>query len=262
MSKEKTPISVPTREKTDRPLSAQLHRRFYKTVAVVDEEQGFCLHLDGRPVRTPGRQSLAVPVRPLADAMAEEWRAQKEMIEPLTMPLTQLANTAIDRVRMVRPALLEELRRYGNSDLLCYRADHPADLVERQDIAWQPVLDWLSMHHGAILNVTSGLMPMDQDAASLDALTGALEGLDDWSLVVVQSVTAVCGSLALALALEAGRLTGDEVFALSQLDETYQREQWGDDAEAAARRDTLRAEVLVAERFLRLVREEGVHTPS
>ncbi|ABC23453.1 ATP12 family chaperone protein [Rhodospirillum rubrum] len=251
-SPPKAPMAVPARE-IDKPLSAQLRRRFYTTATVGAAEGGFTLLLDGKAVHTPGKRPLVVPTKGLAEAMAGEWAGQGETIEPDSMPLTQLANTAIDRMAAARPALEEDLLRYGGSDLLCYRAERPRELVERQHRAWQPALDWLAAHAGADLVVTSGLMPIDQPETALEALGRLVRAYDDWTLTAVQAATAACGSLVLALALIEGRISAEEAFTLAFLDDSYQMEQWGEDAEAVARRDHLRDEILAVGRFLVLL---------
>lgn len=228
-------------------------KRFYKQAGIAATDAGFAVRLDGKPVKTPAGHALEVPAQALAEAIAAEWEAQESEVKPHSMPLTQLASTAIDRVGPERAAILEQLLNYAGTDLLCYRADFPPDLVERQARGWQPLLDWAREQVGAALAATEGVIAIDQPAEALAALQARLDGLDTWRLTAVQSATAASGSLVLALALEAGRLTGGETFALSQLDETYQIEQWGEDAEAAQRRAILERDIKAAERFLALL---------
>ncbi|MCF8479033.1 MAG: ATPase [Rhodospirillum sp.] len=254
--KQKPPITVPTKI-VDKPLSAQTRKRFYKAVAVATEGEGFGPILDGRSVRTPGKRPLLVPSRPLADAMAAEWEAQGETIEPATMPLTQLANTALDRVADARDILTDELVRYAGSDLLCYRVASPETLVVRQDAGWGPVLDWLTDRHGVSLAVTVGLMPIEQPDAALATLRRVLDGLDPWTFTVVQGVTANCGSLVLALALVDGRLSAADILVLATMDEIHQMELWGEDREALERLARMGADLEHASRFLSLVSEAG-----
>ncbi|WP_413203991.1 ATP12 family chaperone protein [Rhodospirillum sp. A1_3_36] len=251
--KKVTPsIAVPTKA-VDKPLSAQTRRRFYKAVGLLVEGEGFGLTLDGRAVRTPGRRSLTLPNRRLAEAIAAEWDAQGETIEPATMPLTQLANTALDRVTEAREALTDELIRYAGSDLLCYRVSSPESLVTRQKSGWDPVLEWLKTRHGVVLTVTQGLMPVDQPKESLIAVRRVLEEMDPWVFAVVQSVTAICGSLILALALADGLMGPAETLALATMDEGHQMELWGEDREALERLAHIGAELEQANRFLSLV---------
>ncbi len=229
-------------------------KRFYKQASAAATEDGFAVHLDGRPVKTPAGCRLAVPFRPLAEAMAEEWEAQVEEIKPHTMPMTQLASTALDRIGPERATILDQLARFADTDLLCYRADFPPDLVKRQTSQWQPLLDWAAELTGGRLAVTSGVVAVAQPAEAVAALTGRLASYDDWQLTAAQAACAASGSLVLALALVEGRLSGEQTYEISQLDETYQIEQWGEDAEAAARRAALRRDIVAAERLLLLAR--------
>lgn len=224
-------------------------RRFYRAADVAAATDGFAVVLDGRPVRTPAGRQLAVPVRALADALAEEWQSQGETLEPTAMPLTQLASTAIDRVGPNREAIVEELLRYATSDLLCYRAEQPRELVERQNRVWQPLLDWATSAFDVRLAVTAGVIPVSQPEAAVAALRRSLGAFDDWRLTALQAATAATGSLILALSMAHGRLSAADAFAASQLDELYQAELWGDDAEAEQRRARLRDDVDAAGRF-------------
>lgn len=228
-------------------------KRFYKSAGVAEAEGGFAIQLDGKPVKTPAGKALVVPTKALAEAVAAEWEAQEAEVKPHSMPLTQLASTALDRVGPERAAILEQLMHYAGTDLLCYRADFPPDLVERQARQWQPLLDWARAELGADLAATEGVIAIDQPAAALASLRARLESCDTWRLTAVQSAAAAAGSLVLALALEAGRLSSAETFALSQLDESYQIEQWGEDAEAAQRRTVLERDIDAAGRLLALV---------
>lgn len=240
--------------------------RFYKTVAVSLVETGgetaYAVRLDGRPIRTPGGRILALPTAESAAAVAAEWRAQSERIDVNTMPLTRLANTALDRVSPNAPAVIDMLLDYAGADLLCYRAEAPADLVSRQHRQWQPLLDWAASRWGAHLAVTSGVVPIAQSATALAALRRPLEALDGWHLTVLAIVAQTCGSLVLAMAVVEERIDAETAFALSQLDELYQSEQWGDDYEAAQRRKHLRDEIGDACRFMVLVQGIEAGTPS
>lgn len=228
-------------------------KRFYKQAKVAEVAGGFAVHLDGRGVKTPAGRRLEVPFRALAEAMVAEWQEQGEEIKPAAMPMTQLASTALDRVGPERATILEQLIRFADTDLLCYRADAPADLVRRQGGQWQPLLDWAADTTGGRLVVTTGVIAVEQPAEAVAALAGRLADYDDWRLTVAQAACAASGSLVLALALVEGRLDGEQTYAVSQLDETFQIEQWGEDAEAADRRAALRRDILAAERLLSLV---------
>lgn len=228
-------------------------KRFYKQTDVAEAEGGFAVRLDGRPIKTPAAKQLIVPSRALAEAMAAEWDEQGDEVFPALMPMTQLASTALDRIGPERPVIQEQMAKFATTDLLCYRAEFPPDLVRRQTEQWQPLLSWAAESLGAALVVTAGIMAVEQPKAALDALNAHLDGYDIWHLTVAQAACAASGSLVLALALADGRLTGEETFALSQLDETYQIEQWGEDYEAADRRDVLKRDILAAERLLALI---------
>jgi chaperone required for assembly of F1-ATPase len=227
-------------------------KRRYREVAVTAAADGFGLALDGKPVNTPAGAALVVRARALAAAVAAEWSAQGEQLRPDSMPLMQLTATALDRVAPARAAVIEQLLSYGETDLLCYRATEPPALVDRQVAMWQPLLDWAQLRFGAELAVIAGLMPQPQPAEALAALRAALAPFDALGLTGLLAAAGAAGSLVLALALQAGRLSADEAWALSQLDETFQIERWGEDAEAAARRAGLRADLVAAGRFLAL----------
>jgi chaperone required for assembly of F1-ATPase len=229
-------------------------KRFYKEVAVsAEEESGYAVTLDNRLIRTPGKALLAAPTAALAEAIAEEWAVQQEEIRPATMPLMRLAATAIDRIGKQREAIVEQIAAYGGTDLLCYRAEQPAELVERQAALWQPLLDWAAETHEARLAVTQGISYVAQDRAALDALRAAVEEHDDFRLAAVSQLTASTGSLVIALAVAARRMSAEEAAAASQLDEIWQAEQWGQDREAIQRRETLAREIADAARFLELL---------
>ena len=229
-------------------------KRFYSAVSVISAADGLTVALDGRAVRTPLGRSLAVGQSALAEALAAEWQAQGETIRPHTMPLTQLVSTAIDRVGPQRPAIIDELLNYAATDLLCYRAESPGDLVERQQSLWQPVIDWGAVELRAELIVTTGVVPVSQPFQSLARLREIVESHDSWRLTALQCVVAATGSLLLGLALVEGRLDAEQVFRASELDETYQIELWGEDPEASRRRRGLRDDVAAAARFLHLCR--------
>jgi chaperone required for assembly of F1-ATPase len=228
--------------------------RFYKTVRVAAAEEGHTVTLDGRPVKTPGGSILSMPTKALAKAVAGEWRAQESKIRPHTMPLTQLLVTAIDRVARERRAVIGQVVGYAGTDLVCYRAEYPPDLVERQQTGWQPLLAWLEQSHKVRLEVTSGIVPVAQSRAALDALNRVVEAMDDFELTALAGITAACGSLVIALALVAGHIDAETAYELSQLDESHQIERWGEDPEATARRAGLRADIAAAARFLDMMR--------
>lgn len=229
-------------------------KRFYKQAAAVDAEGGgYGVALDGRPIRTPGGAPLTVSNAALAEAIAVEWTAQEDEIHPPTMPMMRLAATAIDRIGRERATIVDQIAAYGGSDLLCYRADSPAPLVERQAQLWQPLLDWVAEAHGARLTVTHDITHVAQDPAALEPLRAAVEALDDYRLAAVSLLTPICGSLVIALAVEAGHIDATQATAASLLDEDWQIEKWGHDDEAAERRENVAREIADAVRFLELL---------
>ena len=234
-------------------------QRFYKAVTVGAAElaagPAFRILLDNRAVRTPGRAEGLLPTRAVAEAVAGEWAAQHDVLDPQSMPLTGLAWTALDRVRPARAEIVEAVAAYAAHDLLCYRAEGPVDLAARQQALWQPLLDWLALTFDAPLAVTAGIVSVEQPPAALAALTRAVAAHDDFALAALSAATAATGSLAIALALVEGRISSEGAFAAARLDESYQMERWGDDAEAARRRAAIRAELAAVERFVALLRD-------
>lgn len=231
-------------------------RRFWSAVSVAAEEGGFAVRLDARPLRTPGRAALLLPTRALAEAVAAEWAAQGERIEPAAMPLTRAANTAIDRVAPDPGPLLDELARFGAADLLCYRAEAPAALVRRQAAAWDPLLDWAADELGARLTVGAGIVFIPQPESSLAALRRQLAALSPFALTALSELVALSGSLVIGLAVASGR-DAAALWEVACLDERWQAELWGEDAEAAAANRLKRGAFLSAERLLRLAGPEG-----
>jgi chaperone required for assembly of F1-ATPase len=228
-------------------------RRFYKEVTYRKEEEGNLLLLDSRPIKTPAGHKLFVPTAKLAEAIAEEWQAQDKEILPETMPLSQLAITGIDRVRSERTALIFEVMKFAETDLLCYRADGQSELAARQDKHWGGLLEWAALVLDSPLTATKGITHVKQPETSLKALAKHVEALSVDHLTGVQSLTAATGSLILALAVAHGKISGEEAYKLSQLDEDYQIEQWGEDPVAAKRRAALKHDIEAAARYLELL---------
>ena len=204
-------------------------------------------------MNTPAKAPLRLPTEPLAQAIAAEWAGQGEQLKPAGMILTQLANTAIDRVASDPAPVIRELLAYGGSDLLCYRAEEPESLVALQQARWQPLLDWLAQQHDAPLAVHAGIVPRPQPEASIAALERHLSSLQPFKLAGLAAAAQASGSLVIALALAQDRIGPDEAFDLAELDASFQIERWGEDAEAAARRQRLRQELADIHRFLRLL---------
>ena len=218
-------------------------KRFYKDVSVTAQDGGYAVLLDGKPVRTPGGNALELPTEKLASAIAAEWRGQGDEIVPTTMPLLRLANTVIDGVAANRDEVIGAILRFGENDLTCYRAHQPPELVARQKAGWDPVLDWLAQRHGAKLLVSHGLNHVEQPQAAMAVLRRLLEGLDGFTLAGLHVIASVTGSLALALTVLDDALSGARACELSRIDETYQAEKWGQDAEAAKRTAALAHEL-------------------
>jgi chaperone required for assembly of F1-ATPase len=228
-------------------------RRFYRDVTIAPCEHGHGVLLDRRPLRTPAKHLLAAPTAALAEAIAAEWQEQAETIRPEQMPLTRLASTAIDRMPAERQAAIDEVVAYVDTDLVCYRAAEPFELVQRQRQTWQPMLDWLAVSYGIKLAVTTSLLPLTQPAAARARLRAAVEDLSVWPLVGLHMATTALGSLVLGLNLLHGRIDADAALAASLLDELFEIERWGSDLEAERRHDALRRDVRGAARFLRLL---------
>lgn len=228
--------------------------RLYRQAEPVRRTAGHGIALDSRPLKTPGKRELLLPNGALAAAIAEEWNAQQGEVQPAAMPLTRLATMAVDRVATQRDVIVRRTADYAGTDLVCYRAAHPPALAARQQAVWQPLIDWAILRYDAPLTVTTGIIPKSQSAASLRAFVAAVAEHDDFTLTAVSVATAACGSLVIGLALLEGQLDAPEAFAASQLDESFQIEMWGEDAEQAARRRALAAEIDAAARFLRLLR--------
>ena len=218
-------------------------KRFYKDVSIVPAEGGFCVLLDGKPVKTPGRNFLVLPTENLAAAVAEEWQAQSEKIIATTMPLLRLSNTVIDGVAVNRAGVIDAILRFGENDLLCYRAHQPPELVARQRDGWDPLLDWVCQRHGAHMRVAEGLTHVDQSPDALLALRQALEEFGPFTLGALHVIASITGSAVLALAVADGTIPGAHAFELSRIDEIYQAEKWGEDAGAAKRTAALAHEL-------------------
>lgn len=227
-------------------------KRFYQAATVGRDRN---ILLDGRPVKTPGRADLAVPSDMLAGAIADEWNAQGETIDPRSMPLTGLANAAIDRVAPDPAAFARGLAAYGESDLLCYRADGPAPLVEHQARLWDPVLAWAQQRYDAVFELAAGVIHAPQPAETIARLGAAVESRDPFRLAGLSPLVTISGSLLIALALAEGALGLDEAWAAATLDERWQAEHWGEDAEAAQALAGRRRDFAAAARFLALLQD-------
>jgi len=242
---------LPGREAATRPLP----RRFYKTVDVgpADASGGRTILLDGRIARTPGKRELRLASRALAEAVATEWDVQQTAIDPATMPLTRLVNTAIDGVETHKADVVADIVKYAGSDLICYRADYPEGLTRRQETLWDPVLAWAAERHGASFTVASGIMPVTQPDEAGQRVADAVAPLDTLRLTALHVMTTLMGSALLALAVIDGRLTPEAAWEAAHIDEDWQTAEWGEDAEAAARRERRWHEMQAASALARLV---------
>lgn len=230
-------------------------RRFYKAVSVEPAPEGFEVRLDARTVRTPKGGKLALPTRRLAELVAEEWARQGETLEVAGMHFTRLANTALEAVPAAREATADQIAQYAGSDLVCYFADDPAALVERQAQAWGPILDWAEAAHGLRLVRVSGIIHRAQPPETLAAIRELALALDDFRLAGLAFGSALFGSTVLALAVLKARLAGEAAFDLSRVDECFQEEKWGIDAEAAERTERLRGEAAMVDRWFRALEQ-------
>ena len=228
-------------------------KRFYKNAAAVAEGDAWSIRLDGRPIKTPARASLIVPTAALAQAIAAEWEAQGETIDPRSMPLTGLANAAIDRVAPDPASFARDLARYGESDLLCYRADEPAELVARQAESWDGLLAWARGRYDVAFETVTGIIHRAQPPATVARLAEAVAARDNFALAGLSPLVTIAGSLVIALAVAEGAIEPDAAFDAAHLDELFQVDQWGEDALAAESRDARRRDFKAAARFLTLL---------
>jgi chaperone required for assembly of F1-ATPase len=238
-------------EAARRSMRPALRQRFYKEAAVEGCAEGFCLLLDGKPVKTPKRRVLAAPGRALAEAIAAEWNAQQEVVDPRSMPLTRLANAIIDGVADAPAAVAGEIAKYLGSDLLLYRAAEPPGLLERQQMHWDPIVAWAREELGARFILAEGVVFVAQPGEALAAARSAIPA-DPWKLGALSAITTLTGSALLALALVRGRLSVEEAWDAAHVDEDWQMQQWGGDDSALGRRAYRFAEMQAAAMVLRL----------
>lgn len=232
-----------------------LPKRFYKDVSVGGDAPILSILLDGRPIKTPMKAGLAVPVTALAEALVAEWDAQAEDINPATMPLTRLCNTAIDRVSTDPAPVIAEMVEFAGSDLICYRAESPEGLVERQQAMWDPLLQFAGEALGAHFAAVGGLMHQAQSQAALKALADYLSAQDAFALTAIHNMTTLTGSCLIATAVHHGRLSGIEAWSAAHVDEDWQIEHWGEDDDGKARRAGNKREFDAALKLLDLLRK-------
>lgn len=229
-------------------------KRFWTEVTVVSEGDGFAVRLDGRGVKTPGKRAVIMPTHAMADVVAAEWAEQQDEIKPLEMPATRTVNAAIDKVATQHGAVADMLAAYGDSDLLCYRAHTPQELVARQAAQWDPVLDWAAQTLGARLIPRTGVMHAPQDSGALAELAARTHALTAFELAAFHDLVAMSGSLILGFAAAHNLHPADDIWTLSRLDEDWQIEQWGKDDEAEAQAALKRRDFLHAAHMFTLCR--------
>lgn len=232
-------------------------KRFYKMVTSAPAQGGHGIFLDGKPVMTPGRLKLVAETKNLAEAIAAEWAAQTEKINPHDMPLTQILNTQLDRIPTEREAMTTALLKYIDTDLLCYRAGGPTELKAMQDKAWNPPLTWLETHLGITLQTTTGIRALAQPQRSHQMIEAYIEGLSTPRFTVFQLATAATGSLVLAAALTEGAMDASAIFAAARVEEThkatiYNEERYGPDPAQSKKDAALKTDLTAAEMFLKL----------
>ena len=235
-----------SKDRVDRPLP----KRFYKTVSVGDD---LAILLDGRAVKTPMKQKLILPTRKLADAVAAEWQAVDKLINPANMSLTKLANTAIDTVTASRKHVADEVIAYAGNDLVCYRAEKPADLVALQAKAWDPILTWANVKFGVKFVKAKGVIHESQPPAALHAVEVDISRIDNFALTAVHNVMTLTGSALMALMLHDRAITADAAWDAAHIDEDFQIEQWGADNEATKRRAWRKADFMASSQFMNLL---------
>lgn len=228
-------------------------KRFWAKASVGQADDGWSVTLDGKPIRTPERRPLVVPASALAEAIADEWNGVGDAVDPRSMPLTGLANAALDRVAADPPAFAAGLARYGENDLLCYRAEAPRELADRQAEAWDELLGWARRRFDVDFETVCGIVHRDQPRATLDRLCHALLSLDPFQLAGLSPLVTLGGSLVAALALLEGAIKAEKAWDVLTIDENWQLERWGSDPEAETRLALRRSEFLAAARFLDLL---------
>ncbi len=228
-------------------------KRFWKSAEAVAEQDGWGVRLDDRPLRTPGKAMLIVPTEALGQAIAEEWASAAESVDPRAMPLTGLANAAIDRVAPDRASFAAELAKYAEADLACYRAEGPRTLAQRQAESWDKLLGWGRRRYDVDFAITTGIVHVDQPPATVARLSFEVAALDAFRLAALSPLVTIGGSLVAALAVVEGALTVEQAWDAVSIDERWQLEKWGEDAEAVAALKARRADFFAAARFIELL---------
>lgn len=229
-------------------------KRFYKDVSISCQGKLFAVLLDGKNIKTPQKSLCLMPTRAMAEAVAQEWDDQETDIDPASMPITKLMNTAIDRIAARRSEIIDELVEFAGSDQLCYRAENPQELVELQNEIWDPLLVRIRKLHGVKLKQTTSIIFQKQDHDQILKIRNVIENIEDFELMAFYGMTTVCGSVTIGINLFEGHISIDEAWDAGHLDENFQVSKWGSDDEAEERRANLRAELGNAARFLSLCR--------
>lgn len=239
--------------RAQKQMQAQLPKRFYEKAEVAESEGGFAVHLDGRPVKTPARNLLLLPTRAAAQIVADEFAAQEKLIDPGKMPATRLVNTAIDGIAQDPQAVFEDILCFAGTDMLCYRADSPQELVSRQTENWDPLIDWMESL-GARFALAEGVMHVEQPREAIAAFSVHMAGFKDpLALAALHTMTTLMGSAIIALAVAKGEISAEKGWAIAHIDEDWTIEHWGSDAEAIERRKNREIEMMVAARLLEAI---------
>ncbi|ABX62072.1 hypothetical protein C064_00304 [Brucella suis 63/252] len=239
--------------RAQKQMQAQLPKRFYEKAEVAESEGGFAVHLDGRPVKTPARNLLLLPTRAAAQIVADEFAAQEKLIDPGKMPATRLVNTAIDGIAQDPQAVFEDILRFAGTDMLCYRADSPQELVSRQTENWDPLIDWMESL-GARFALAEGVMHVEQPREAIAAFSVHMAGFKDpLALAALHTMTTLMGSAIIALAVAKGEISAEKGWVIAHIDEDWTIEHWGSDAEAIERRKNREIEMMVAARLLEAI---------
>ncbi len=230
-------------------------KRFYKDAGFSESDGGYALSLDGRPVKTPGRRALVLPTEALAEAVAQEWREQGEIIDPVSMVMTGFANAAIDYVKPAREAFAAPIAAYAETDMLCYRAETGSPQADRQDRDWEPLLKWAEAYYGISFIRIEGIIHHAQPKETLSKISDAVLSYDDFTLAAMNPLTTISGSIVCVLALLEGHMDAEQLWPLVNLEELWQVEQWGEDAEAREARERQRIQFMAADSFRKLASE-------
>lgn len=230
-------------------------KRFYEKVSVEPQDGGYGVHLDGRVVKTPAKRPALSPTKAMAEAVAAEWMAQGDKVNPASMPLGKLLYTALDKVACRRDEVITELVGYAKADMLCYPCDFPADLVQKQKELWLPLLTWVREQHDLGFITTTSIAHIDQEEALLEKLRKILEKLDSFRLTAFHNVTGLCSSVCIGLNVLGNNISIEQAWAAAQLDEDFQIEKWGEDDEAKLRTTNMKTDLDAAALFLKLCEE-------